>query len=228
MTHQLFFFTPHFSQHYSPYLLDSKDQARLKQTPSLNERMNWRTSRAAKQWLNQYYPEQTLCLSHKNDHAFISAAPQKVGVDLEIFKPRNVTALAEQVCTVEEQRFISHSADPLHTFYQLWTIKEAFIKAEDLRFPTDMKAVGLTRDRDETFRLRHSQSQHYLGLNFCLTLPNQKRFMATALFPNIATHTVQLISQPLNAVVPKYDTNTTIISLQSDVALQLNNIVQLV
>lgn len=194
MPYHLYFFTPDQQQHYRADLLDNKDRARLAKAPQLAERLNWRTSRAGKQHIRMQHPTLQYCLSHKNDHSLIALAPEKPGVDLETLKPRDYCALIAQTGSPEEQRLLQQSPDPQRTFYQLWTLKEALIKAENLRFPTDMPRVGLTAQH----QLKSLKNRHYLYL----TLQLNDHFIASAVFPCLENHentTIKLhSSSPIN------------------------------
>lgn len=86
-------------------------------------------------------------LSHSGGHAVCAMAPHgwKLGIDLEAVKPRDIDALAQWVCSADERDMLTQAQGDtrLHRFYQLWTLKEAFIKAAGLSFPADMASVGL-------------------------------------------------------------------------------------
>nr|WP_255701804.1 4'-phosphopantetheinyl transferase superfamily protein [Bordetella sp. LUAb4] len=74
----------------------------------------------------------------------------RLGVDLERKRERDLEALAQWCCDAAEQAHLQAlpEADRLTFFYQLWTLKESFIKAAGLDFPADMRKVGLRAQAD--------------------------------------------------------------------------------
>lgn len=141
----LLFAPPAYGTHYRREQLDLPDKERLKNHPRLEAKASWRTSRALKQRCREQFPAQPFCISHKNDHALIAPGADKPGTDLERAGPRDCLTLIEQVGNREEIEHIRQLPDPQLDFYRLWTLKESLIKAENLHFPKDMRAVGVTR-----------------------------------------------------------------------------------
>lgn len=86
-------------------------------------------------------------LSHSDGHALVAYGPAgwRLGVDLERKRVRDLEGLAQWCCDAAEQAHLRvlPEADRLTFFYQLWTLKESFIKAAGLDFPADMREVGL-------------------------------------------------------------------------------------
>lgn len=86
-------------------------------------------------------------LSHSDGHALVAYGPAgwRMGVDLERKRERDLEGLAQWCCDAAEQAHLRAlpEADQLTFFYQLWTLKESFIKAAGLDFPADMRKVGL-------------------------------------------------------------------------------------
>ena len=141
-----FLFTPPaYAKHYRREQLDLADKEKLKNTQDLEMSASWRNSRALKQRCREQFPEQAFCLSHKHDHALIAVGARKPGSDLEHQERRDYRSLIAQVGSSEEIDHIAGLADPQENFYRLWTLKESLIKAENLRFPKDMGAVGIAR-----------------------------------------------------------------------------------
>lgn len=68
-------------------------------------------------------------LAHSADVAVCVIAKHPVGVDLERRRPmKNAPGLAERWFHPEEQRRIATAVDPLDSFFQTWTRKEAVLK----------------------------------------------------------------------------------------------------
>ena len=139
----LAFAAPALAQRYRRKRLRRRDYARLQHKPQLENRLQWRTSRALLAELRDSHPRHLPCLSHKNDHALIALGKSKPGADLEYRRPRDYLALARHSFHPQENAWLAAHPDPQTAFYQLWTLKEALIKAENLRFPTHLSHVGL-------------------------------------------------------------------------------------
>ena len=88
--------------------------------------------------LQAFYDEQLLpvsiSLSHSKHKLLLCLAFDNtdvvIGADIEFIKPnRDFIAMAREVYSPQEITAIERSTEPLVTFYQLWTEKEAFAKA---------------------------------------------------------------------------------------------------
>lgn len=81
--------------------------------------------------------DQSSSLSHSHGYAALALAPDSVnvGVDLEWMAPREFPGLADIAYCTEECALLASLHDPrdlCSTFYELWTLKEAFAKALQL------------------------------------------------------------------------------------------------
>jgi len=128
--------------------LSADDALRAPAIRSGKAQRDWQVSRALLQHGRAARPGPgATSLSHSSGHALLATAPPgwKVGVDLEATRPRNVDGLAQWVCSRAERDLLASLPEEarLLRFYQLWTLKEAFIKAAGLDFPADMASVGL-------------------------------------------------------------------------------------
>ena len=112
---------------YAPDQLDDSDRTRLQHAPQLEQRADWRSSRALKQLLPQ--PRPSYSLTHKKGHAVLLTGAPVVGVDMEALWPRDFAALLPWFANQAEQRWFNAQPDPTLTFYRLWTFKEALLKA---------------------------------------------------------------------------------------------------
>jgi 4'-phosphopantetheinyl transferase len=142
--------TPAAARHYRRDSLRPEDMARALAARSPRAERDWQVSRAVLTEALLAWPQgadPALSLAHSQGHAVVALAPTgwRVGVDLESMRPRDFAALARWCCTAEEQAALAacDAASRPRVFYLLWTLKEAFIKAAGLRFPADMRAVGL-------------------------------------------------------------------------------------
>jgi 4'-phosphopantetheinyl transferase len=151
----LWWASPEVARHYRRDRLRAADQARAEVARSPRAERDWRVSRALLWQASATWPpgaDPAISITHSRGHAAVAAAPAawRIGVDLEAMRPRDVAALAEWCCTAEEQAALAacSGVTRLRVFYVLWTLKEAFVKAAGLRFPADMRTVGLLPSGD--------------------------------------------------------------------------------
>ncbi|MDO4640185.1 MAG: 4'-phosphopantetheinyl transferase superfamily protein [Neisseria sp.] len=130
----------HSAGRYQPDGLDEHDRRRLLDHPDLARRADWQVSR----YLKQQAPAQVKSLSHSKGAAAVlcGATPMPAGVDIETIRERDFQALAEWVATEEERQALAQRGWQAEDFYELWTLKEALLKAANLSFPDDMQQVG--------------------------------------------------------------------------------------
>lgn len=68
-------------------------------------------------------------LSHSNDIVILAVSENKIGIDIELVKPRNFLAVAEYLFNEKEIAILKKSDTFLaRNFYSYWTLKEAFVK----------------------------------------------------------------------------------------------------
>src|SRR3954452_22149102 len=69
-------------------------------------------------------------LSHSDHCVAIAIADAEVGVDIERLRPMpSAPSLAQWVLHVDERRWYERHGHDLETFFRLWTLKEALLKA---------------------------------------------------------------------------------------------------
>ena len=94
--------------------------------------------------------ERATSISHKLGHAVVASAPPgwQLGVDLEQMRARDVLRLSAWMASDAEAAALAALPpdQALRHFYQLWTFKEAMIKARGQDFPADLKTNTLTID----------------------------------------------------------------------------------
>ena len=129
-----------YAQFYDAARLDDADKRRVRQTPALDRRLDWRVSRALKQQMGL----PVLSLSHSAGAAAVLSGTTgiRAGVDMEYLRPRDFAALADWVASDAERQYLAHHAWCVEDFYTWWTLKEALLKAAHLVFPADMVRVG--------------------------------------------------------------------------------------
>jgi hypothetical protein len=129
--------TPDAAQRLDPAMLDDADRAAWAAIHRSRRRHDWESSRA----LRGAVPvsvEHASSHSHSHGFAALVTAPASVtvGVDLEWLAPREFRALADIAYSADECAHLAALEDPSDlgsTFYELWTLKEAFAKALQLQ-----------------------------------------------------------------------------------------------
>jgi 4'-phosphopantetheinyl transferase len=81
-------------------------------------------------------------VSHAGDWVLLAVAGAEVGIDVEPLNPQFAfQELLDHSFSPAEKAFIEHSPVPYHSFYQLWTRKEAFVKATGRGIDADFDQV---------------------------------------------------------------------------------------
>lgn len=75
------------------------------------------------------HPAIAFNLSHSGGYVLIALGDTPVGVDIETMRPIDWAGMGETVFHPDERAAMAASADPHSAFFQLWTHKEAFLKA---------------------------------------------------------------------------------------------------
>ena len=126
-----------------------------------------------------------LSISHsKNIVAVaITQSPGLLGVDVELQKTRDFINLAEMFSTPSELALVKKSQDIKHTFYRLWTVKEAYLKAKHLVL-TDMLKIDLsTCLLNDNEHVSGAYYHHYQTLSqdqYVLSLLSSKKLIGSA------------------------------------------------
>lgn len=81
-------------------------------------------------------------ISHSEDLAVIAISRNKVGIDVEyIFKDFDFSSLLPDIFDSNEALAIENAVNVNHTFYKLWTRKEALVKAVGTGIDDDFKNI---------------------------------------------------------------------------------------
>lgn len=69
-------------------------------------------------------------LTHAGDYAVLALSEQSVGVDIERIRDIDWEKISKRFFHPDEQAFLARADDPKATFFTIWTLKEAYLKAE--------------------------------------------------------------------------------------------------
>lgn len=133
---ELWLATPDAASLLDPSRLDGADRAVWAAIRTQRRRLDWASSRA----LLGAVPaarDRNSSLSHSHGFAALARAPRPVavGVDVEWLAPRDFRSMARVAYSAAEADYLASLDDPdalRSSFYEFWTLKEAFGKALDL------------------------------------------------------------------------------------------------
>lgn len=100
---------------------------------------------AGKPVLEDNSPELSFNLSHSGPWAMLAVTPDRaVGCDIEVMRPEPPYEAGRMVFSAEEQRSLEAApeAGRAARFYELWTCKEALLKAMGLGFAREPRGVA--------------------------------------------------------------------------------------
>ena len=129
--------TPEAANLLDPSHLQGRDREEWASVQTARRRRDWASSRALL-GAAAVTVDQSSSLSHSRGYAALALAPGAVavGVDVEWLAPREFRGMADVAYSRVEYELLASLGDPQElcaTFYELWTLKEAFAKA--LRLP---------------------------------------------------------------------------------------------
>ena len=87
-----------------------------------------------------HYPEVYFNLSHCKNGIAVAVDFSPIGIDIESFRSSNLSLLAKTM-NASETEWILASADPVETFTQYWTKKEAVVKMRGTGIIDDLHHV---------------------------------------------------------------------------------------
>jgi 4'-phosphopantetheinyl transferase len=163
---------PEAADLFDPSKLQGPDREEWARLHTARRRRDWASSRALRR-AAEIAGDQSSSLSHSHGHAALALAPASVavGVDLEWLAPREFRGMADVAYSAAECALLASIDDPQNlcaTFYELWTLKEAFAKA--LRLPL-------------VDALRHCRLVD-AGLTWHADLPTTRHWRATVFAPH--------------------------------------------
>lgn len=118
-------------------------------------------------------------ISHSKDRVALLVGTRPVGIDVEFIKERgNFMDMAEKYFKGKECLSIEQAPDPLLRFYQIWTLKESWIKCREkgmvgLPKVPDFSSASFTDDY-YSLTLSGLQLTGWVGGNYSFALCRQK------------------------------------------------------
>ena len=129
------------TRNFSKKALSKSDKRRVKKYPNLLNSSTFKISRSLKAGVKRCYK---FCMSHKNGCAGILFGKGKFGLDIELLKPRDFEAIMRFCFSEGELKIYKSSKNKTLAFYQIYTAKEAMLKAQNLGF-SELGSVDVTK-----------------------------------------------------------------------------------
>lgn len=83
-------------------------------------------------------------ISHTTDFLCVALGMAPVGIDVEALKPFDYKLFMQDNYTEKEQAAVIQSENSLHTFYKIWTRKEAVLKMNGIGLIDDLKQIDVS------------------------------------------------------------------------------------
>lgn len=117
-----------------------------------------------------YFPDGGVyfSLSHCGKYAVCAVADVPVGVDIELARD-NALRLAERFFMPDEAALVERAQSPDSEFCRLWTLKESYIKAADLRLG-DVRTFSVVQGVEEYSFGSVRVEEYFLG--YCVKAPD--------------------------------------------------------
>ena len=132
---EIYLFIGFDAEKFSFKMLDKKERRKLKKYPNLANSNSFKLSRYLKFKAKK---RGKICLSHKENIAVLAISKEKVGVDVEELKERNFDGVIKFCFNKKESEIYANAnanaKDKIQKFYEIYTAKEAVIKAKNLAF----------------------------------------------------------------------------------------------
>lgn len=103
-------------------------------------------------------------LSHSDNFLVVGISDKEIGIDIENIKLIDL-GMAKIFCTNKELQQINNSADKYYIFFQLWTLKESFIKNIGKGLSFNIKDLDFNLDNLSAIQLRIN-NRLFKTLNF--------------------------------------------------------------
>jgi 4'-phosphopantetheinyl transferase len=100
-------------------------------------------------------------ITHAGDYAVLALSRSAVGVDIERIRDIDWKRVSARFFHPDEQAFLAKANDPESTFFTIWTLKEAYLKAEGQGFSVSPVSFSVLPCGCETAVLSGTTSYHF-------------------------------------------------------------------
>lgn len=84
-------------------------------------------------------------VSHSGRWIVCAFAGYPVGIDIEEIKPIDLLGIGKRIFSDAENQIIKESCRPLHDFYELWSLKESYVKAVGTGLTKEFKSFTISK-----------------------------------------------------------------------------------
>ncbi|GAB6259453.1 4'-phosphopantetheinyl transferase family protein [Peribacillus sp. N1] len=117
----------------------------------VKEGLDWMTNSYGKPFLSNF-PSFHYNISHSGEYVVCAVHDAEVGVDIEKVGPFDLQ-LAKGFFTEEEYKQVLEAEDGLSSFYDIWTLKESYIKAKGKGLSIPLHSFNVRRHGMEDIQL---------------------------------------------------------------------------
>jgi 4'-phosphopantetheinyl transferase len=117
-------------------------------------------------------------IAHSVDMVVCAAATDcELGVDIEVIKPLDIIEY-EDYLTMHEWAYINGAEEPKEAFYEIWTKKEAALKASGIGLDTDLNKVDVSDQKvtllGKDYHIQPIKVSVHTIAHIATSLPNPK------------------------------------------------------
>jgi 4'-phosphopantetheinyl transferase len=138
----------------------------------------------------QHHPDFHFNISHTRSAVAVASSDGEIGVDIERISAANIK-ISEQFFAPAERDFVLQSADKDRAFYQIWTIKEAYIKQLGKGLSVPLTSFNVLDDEIRILTQTVEKSGYIISI--CSSTPHMDSSMDSHAAPYIAPHTASLV-----------------------------------
>ena len=85
-------------------------------------------------------------ISHSGNYVIVGFSESNIGIDIELMDNKNIDSFIP-LFHPNEQKFINDSPDKKNAFYEIWTRKEAFLKAKGIGITKGLRKGDLSKSK---------------------------------------------------------------------------------
>jgi 4'-phosphopantetheinyl transferase superfamily len=149
---ELWLATPEAAQHFDPTQLTDEDRDRMARLRRPQRSQEFAVSRALRAHARQHGARVARgeSMSHSGGYAALARVEPaiRIGVDLELNRPRDTVVVARAIFTKSEMQALEAAADQQRDrlFYAIWTVKEALAKVLQLPLMEALRSCEVVID----------------------------------------------------------------------------------
>ena len=112
-------------------------------------------------------------ISHSGEYAALAYEEERIdlGVDIQAHRETESTGIAESFFAEEERAYLKRQSDPVHAFFDLWTRKEAYMKARGLGLSIPLSSFSAIQEEVGEYNLLSFDAMGGYSLSLCANKP---------------------------------------------------------